>query len=210
MKSIIPYDDIKTIFFNKLSPIFGSSSLDSISYVKVAFDTVFTFISSWAKKAWFLISEIFGHKAGGYLLSKDKLISKLISNTDVADYYSAKMELFKPTFNQWLVVCIIFSALIIALYFICKWIYKKIKNRKNSKKALSESMKVQYTSYCLGIPFIESESSAYSKVMKLKNYSDTCAEKISKYILPENSKEVSKLLTQYKNIMKAKPSNQLS
>ena len=131
---------------------------DALSYIGSSFSAVWSLLMDWYERGKALVMSLFG---------------KGPSKTDPLDpLYQTGVPgaaIKSPSAGQVAVVVLLLAGAVIGLYYLCKYIYKKVKNWKNKKKSLSEGRTLLMKSYTNLVMLSESADSLGKKGNTLVN-----------------------------------------
>jgi uncharacterized protein YoxC len=131
---------------------------DALSYIGSSFSAVWSLLMDWYERGKSLVMSLFG---------------KGPSKTDPLDplYQTGvpSAAIKSPSAGQVAVVVLLLAGAVIGLYYLCKYIYKKVKNWKNKKKSLSEGKTLLMKSYTNLVMLSESADSLGKKGNTLVN-----------------------------------------
>lgn len=159
---------------------------DALSYIGSSFSAVWSLLMDWYERGKALVMSLFG-KGSSTLDPSDPLYQTGIPRAVVKS----------PSAGQVAVVVLLLAGAVIGLYYLCKYIYKKVKNWRNKKKSLSEGKTLLMKSYTNLVKLSESGASGSSKGNALVNKARECADKVVKYAPPEIEEPVKKCVTKF-------------
>lgn len=158
---------------------------DALSYIGSSFSAVWSLLMDWYERGKALVMSLFGK--GPSTDPSDPLYQTGIPRAVVQS----------PSAGQVAVVVLLLAGAVIGLYYLCKYIYKKVKNWKNKKKSLSEGKTLLMKSYTNLVKLSESGASGSSKGNALVNKARECADKVVKYAPSEIAEPVEECVTKF-------------
>lgn len=168
---------------------------DALSYIGSSFSAVWSLLMDWYERGKSLVMSLFGKGP-----STDPLYQTGIPSAVVKS----------PSAGQVAVVVLLLAGAVIGLYYLCKYIYKKVKNWRNKKKSLSEGKTLLMKSYTNLVMLSESGASGSSKGNALVNKAMECADKVGKYAPSEIAEPVNACVTAFKQKTRKLHANSLS
>ena len=160
---------------------------DALSYIGSSFSAVWSLLMDWYERGKALVMSLFG-KGPSEADPLDPLYQTGVPSAAIKS----------PSAGQVAVVVLLLAGAVIGLYYLCKYIYKKVKNWRNKKKSLSEGKALLMKSYKNLVMLSESGASGSSKGNAFVNKAMECADKVEKYAPSEIAAPVKKCVTAFK------------